>query len=336
MQGEASGLLAILSAYPRRATSSLYGTVLLPSGGLVSAAEIQEQTFTYAHDTGTANAYAIALSPAPSIGDGSVAVVKIANTNTGASTLTVNAVTAPIKKDGTVALAPGDLVAGEIAAFVNDGTNWQLLSGASSGGSSPSSVTAAQIQQESLIYAADTGTANAYAISLSPAPTIVAGSVVVFKAANANTGTSTLAVNGVSAALTKNGTYPLVLGDIAAGQIVEAKYDGTQWQAIGLAPPLILIPDTRGISTVYFASGSTISVPWPSGTQSGDLVVIVFGATGNISSTPTGWTLQGNLSGSFISGGVLSKTLNASDIAAGSVTLALAATTGECTPSAPS
>jgi hypothetical protein len=60
-------------------------------------------------------------------------------------------------------------------------------------------------QQETRIYAADTGAANAYTVTLSPAPTIVAGSVVVFKAANANTGASTLAVNGGTAtAIRKN------------------------------------------------------------------------------------------------------------------------------------
>jgi hypothetical protein len=53
-------------------------------------------------------------------------------------------------------------------------------------------VTKSAVQQEAYTYAADTGAVNAYAVTLSPAPTIVAGSLVVFKAANSSTGASTL------------------------------------------------------------------------------------------------------------------------------------------------
>ncbi len=88
------------------------------------------------------------------------------------------------------------------------------------------------VQQEAYTYRADTGVADAYAVVLSPLPIIVAGSEVVFLAANANTGPSTLQVNRETpVALTKNGgTVALAAGDIAAGQIVTAKYDGTVWQ----------------------------------------------------------------------------------------------------------
>jgi hypothetical protein len=93
---------------------------------------------------------------------------------------------------------------------------------------------AATVQQSS--YAADTGTANAYAVTLSPAPTIIAGSPITFKAANANTGASTLAVNGGSpTAIKKNGSTSLSAGDISAGQIVTVVYDGTVWQMQGVA-----------------------------------------------------------------------------------------------------
>lgn len=53
-------------------------------------------------------------------------------------------------------------------------------------------------------YASDTGSANAYA--LAPAPALsayVAGQIVVFKPANANTGASTIAISGLSAASIK-------------------------------------------------------------------------------------------------------------------------------------
>ncbi len=88
------------------------------------------------------------------------------------------------------------------------------------------------VQQEAYTYAADTGTANAYVVVLKPIPIIVPGSEVVFKAANTCTGASTLQVNRETAVpLKKNGgTVDMAAGDILAGQIITAKYDGTVYQ----------------------------------------------------------------------------------------------------------
>ena len=87
------------------------------------------------------------------------------------------------------------------------------------------------IQQAAYTYAADTGAANAYVVALSPAPTLAAGSQVVFKATAANTGASTLAVNGGSAiAIKKLATAALTGGEILAGQMVRLYFDGTNFQ----------------------------------------------------------------------------------------------------------
>lgn len=94
-------------------------------------------------------------------------------------------------------------------------------------------VTAAQ--QNSFRYAHDTGTANAYVIALAPAPTLVDGSGFFFKAAHANTGASTLAVNGGSAkAITKSGATALAGAEISANQIVHVIYDGTEFQLVSV------------------------------------------------------------------------------------------------------
>ncbi len=96
-----------------------------------------------------------------------------------------------------------------------------------------SAVQPAQLQQSAAIYAADTGAANAYVVAFSPAPTLAAGSRVLFKALHANTAASTLAVNGGAAkAITKSGTTALAGGEIAAGQIMQVVYDGTQFQIV--------------------------------------------------------------------------------------------------------
>ena len=81
-------------------------------------------------------------------------------------------------------------------------------------------------------YAADAGSTDAYAVTLSPAPAaLTAGLVVHFKANTANTGNATLNVNGLGAKnILKNHDQTLSDGDIEAGQIVIVEYDGTQFQ----------------------------------------------------------------------------------------------------------
>jgi len=58
--------------------------------------------------------------------------------------------------------------------------------------------------------------------------------VVKFKFTNANTGASTLQINGGSViAIKKNGTTALGAGDIGAGATIQGNYDGTNWQIQG-------------------------------------------------------------------------------------------------------
>jgi hypothetical protein len=101
--------------------------------------------------------------------------------------------------------------------------------------------------RELYLYSDDTGTANAYELTYPLTPTwgapqtvagmplapLVAGNRVVFKAANANTGASTLEVNlRGPLAIKKNGTADLASGDIVAGQMVSLIFDGTYWQMV--------------------------------------------------------------------------------------------------------
>lgn len=107
---------------------------------------------------------------------------------------------------------------------------------------------AGQVQDGSLVYAVDSGAADAYVISLSPAITAyAAGQKFTFKATNANTGASTLNVNALGVkTIKKHNDQDLAAGDIEAGQIVEVEYDGTNLQMLsqlGNAP-------TSGISNV--------------------------------------------------------------------------------------
>lgn len=83
------------------------------------------------------------------------------------------------------------------------------------------------------------GTSNALTCTLNPAITAYQnGLCVLFLSSAANTGPATVAVNALSAVAIKKGapgTPPVALaaGDIGAGQMVSACYDGTAFQLMG-------------------------------------------------------------------------------------------------------
>ena len=96
-------------------------------------------------------------------------------------------------------------------------------------------VNAGQIQDGGLIFqATDSGSANTYAIALTPAVTAyVAGQVFHFKAANTSTGASTLNVNALGTKnIKKRNDQDPAAGDIEEDAIISVIYDGTSFQMI--------------------------------------------------------------------------------------------------------
>jgi hypothetical protein len=81
-------------------------------------------------------------------------------------------------------------------------------------------------------YAADGGSTDSYAITLSPVPaSYTVGMIIIFKANTKNTGAATINVNTLGAkSLKKFVNVDLENGDILAGQMVQAIYDGTNFQ----------------------------------------------------------------------------------------------------------
>jgi hypothetical protein len=105
-------------------------------------------------------------------------------------------------------------------------------------------------------YVADTGAANAYVIAPSPAITAyTTGQVFVFKATLANTGASTVNVNGLGVkSIVKSVTTALVTGDILASQMCEIIYDGINF--------ILISPITPTAPTVQvFTSTGTYTKP---------------------------------------------------------------------------
>jgi hypothetical protein len=95
----------------------------------------------------------------------------------------------------------------------------------------------AAVQSGKWTYWADTGTANTLVITPIPALTAyTAGDRFSIKVSAASTGTSTLNVSGLGAKtlLYTDGSV-IVAGDFAAGSIVEAVFDGTNFQVVNFA-----------------------------------------------------------------------------------------------------
>lgn len=90
------------------------------------------------------------------------------------------------------------------------------------------------IQNSTYTYAVDAQASDAYVIALStPTTAYVAGQVFRFKANTANTGASSLNVDGLGAkTIKKNHDQDTATGDIEAGAIVTVAYDGTNFQLL--------------------------------------------------------------------------------------------------------
>ncbi len=182
---------------------------------------VQGGSWVYFVDGGAVNAAVVNLMPAISSYTAGLAIrVKMANAPTGACTINCNGLGAKsIVTSGGQAIAAGAWVAGDVVQLTYDGTNFQ----------------AAGIVKPDW-YANDTGTTNALAVTLSPAPSAYfAGMHIDIKVANTVTGAATLNVNGLGAKnLVKGDQQALVSNNVVAGEVIRVIYDGTQFQVANL------------------------------------------------------------------------------------------------------
>ena len=196
---------------------------------------------------GTANALTVSCKPALTEHyPGMPIYIKASAANTGAATLSVDGLGAvAIKKGGTAALDAGDIVAGQVFQVAYDGTNYQLLSAYSL-----------------LDYAASTGSANAYVLTLVPALSAYTdGRRVSFKAHATNTGPATLNVNGLGAvAIRGRGDQSLKGREIPAGQIVEVIYNGEKWQMTSNATPAAVVGAYRNLKAASTGTNAAVNV----------------------------------------------------------------------------
>jgi hypothetical protein len=146
-------------------------------------------------------------------------------------------------------------------------------------------------------YAADTGVANAYVVTFSSlTTTYAAGLRIQFKATNANTGASTINVNGQGV---KNITYAngtsLGPSTILAGAIVDIMYDGTQFLLLNTngyfnVPPVGAKTSSYTLAKadigkyVEIGSGGSIVIP-DAVFANGDVVGIANNTSSNVTLT---------------------------------------------------
>lgn len=135
------------------------------------------------------------------------------------------------------------------------------------------------IQESSYIYSADTGAADAYVATLAPAITAYnAGQQVLLNVANANTGASTINVNGVGAANIKleDGTDPSA-GDIIATQLAWLVYDGTNFilqnpaRGLGITTVVTGTSDALEVNRVFVSNNAAaVTLTLPTTAKVGD------------------------------------------------------------------
>jgi hypothetical protein len=194
---------------------------------------VQSGRVIYGVDGGTANALVATLNPAittlvPGL---TVRIKKIGSKNTGPATLDVGTGVNQIKRASGASLLDNDLPAGIVTELIWDGSVWQIANFQGTGVAETNNYYAVNIP-----YGEDSGSVNAMVVSFTPAiVSLAAGQVGLVKAANKNTGPTTLTVTGgigVKAVVRPDGT-PLQSGDIPLGAVVELIYDGTKWQLNG-------------------------------------------------------------------------------------------------------
>jgi hypothetical protein len=112
-------------------------------------------------------------------------------------------------------------------------------------------------------YSVGVFTAGTYAIALNPAATAyTAGMRVVFQADTTNTGVTSLNVNGLGAKTLKtHDTSDLGPGRVLAGQIIEAIYDGTNFQLVNEPNKFDLGETTIGVGLAVDTAHSLVRTP---------------------------------------------------------------------------
>lgn len=167
----------------------------------------------------------------------------------------------------------------------------------------------AAIQAQAGNYVVDTGSANTYAATLSPAPaSLFAGLTVRIKIAHTNTSSSTLNLNGLGAKSIVHRDGSAMMGsDLLAGQIATLAYDGSNFQLVG--------EQGRLINVQIFAASATYT---PHAGMLTAVVEVQGGGSAGYGSAATG-SGQGSVGSPGVSGSYCKSRIAAANIGASQV-----------------
>ncbi len=170
-----------------------------------------------------------------------------------------------IRRDTATNLNAATPASGE---FGYDTTNKRIVVGDGSTAGGIKIPTASDLQKQSFTFGTVGGTANAITLTHSPVVSAYTnGLYLSFKAASANTGATTVNVDGLGVKniyKVYNGALTaLSSGDIISGAIYGLFYDGTQFQIDGVIPTvtpsgLVLLDTQTAASSASISFGSSI------------------------------------------------------------------------------
>lgn len=216
---------------------------------------IRDGKLNYCLDTGPLNQLEVTIPgpPITSYGAGLTLRVLIAHTNTGPVTIAVGSVnpTSVKRRDGSE-LNANDLVAGQVATLVSDGTYFQLTGGLAAG--APGAPTIYRID---IPYVRDSSSnQNVWIGAYSPPlDDIHEGRTVELKLANNVNGPVTFLPNSfpVHNVVHPDGTALGLADGLINNQIVILIFDGVNWQLIGSrgSAPVVVTPAVTGKSLEF-------------------------------------------------------------------------------------
>lgn len=224
-----------------------------PSGGGITAEQVQEFAFNYNSAAGVNDAFIVGLNPpVTSLKDGLIVAMSSGylQNNTTSPTLQINSLTpVPIVLWGG-SLAPGDIQSGGSYLFIynEEDNTFQLIN--------PTITTANAFFVQSNFYnsAIDFGVPNAYEVVLNPSPvqSFTIGFPVYMQVGggNDNTGSSTLTVNGVTDPIYLSNGSAIPAGALLANRVAYFLFSAN------LSGWVLMNPATTGISDVQSVTGT--------------------------------------------------------------------------------
>lgn len=245
--------------------------------GLIPA--MQNNTYTYGGvSTGSANVHAISTSQAPSAyANGQLFYFRAGYTNSAATTLNVNSLGAIAVQSGETmaALIGGEIIVNRLYQVIYYSSVFYLLNPSDNEG-------------VNFYGGTSTGSANAQAITLPNALLAYKdGQLVTFRAGYTNTGSATLAVNGLSAiTIYDNDTRAaLVGGEITASSLYKCIYYSSNFYLLN---PTSSAWTTYATTHVGFSVNPTYTMYYK---KTGRTVDLSYNVTGLGTSNATNYTI---------------------------------------------